>query len=446
MAISIVLVISNILQPITFGQEKIIRTTDSQKEKEAAERQELEKQTLVLLNEIVSAAWGLKLPENRVFIMSNAGDLLWTIDEKRARALYWDAVNTFNSMSLSLPATTENLSKSEKDKIAQSYYSNFGLRQGLQLHVAHRDSQLALDMLRASHQVALSLEPDFPFADERTLEQQIAGEVAARDPVRALQIAQQSLAKGLSFEALNLLYQLNQKDAEKATQFASDIIAKLQTINVATDRQASIIGIRLIESSRLHNERTLSISDEQKRTLIEIFTNAALSTSANSNLLFQMSEITPEIQQFFPERRALIERKLAAFDETSSKHQRDNSRYNTLIRGGMVEELVRTAATADDETRLSLYNQAVIIAIGQGKSDAFRDFITKEVSDSEDRQKILDSLDDEEISTAAGRKQLDALQKLLPKIRRKEERARAMAELAIMLKEKGDDEQASTFD
>ena len=58
----------------------------AEKEKEAEQRQELEKKTLALLNEIASAAYGLKLPENRVFILASAADLLWPSDEKRARS------------------------------------------------------------------------------------------------------------------------------------------------------------------------------------------------------------------------------------------------------------------------------------------------------------------------------------------------------------------------
>ena len=65
--------------------------------------------------------------------------------------------------------------------------------------------------------------------------------------------------------------------------------------------------------------------------------------------------------------------------------------------------------------------------------------ISKEVNSEDEQRKILELLDAEEITLAAYRKQIDKLKELLPKIRRKEERARAMAELALLLKEKGED-------
>jgi hypothetical protein len=56
----------------------------------------------------------------------------------------------------------------------------------------------------------------------------------------------------------------------------------------------------------------------------------------------------------------------------------------------------------------------------------------QEISANGERMKILDFLDAEEISVTAGRKQLDNLRSLLPKIRRKEERARVPGLFTIM--------------
>jgi hypothetical protein len=422
-------------------------------DKEAEQRQELEKKTFALVNEVTSAAWGLKLPENRVFILASAADLLWPSDEKRAKALYWDALNSINSIATVTAVPGETPSKAEREKILQSYFQVFQLRQKILVQVSHRDAQLALDMLRATRQIPpRQLGPEFLFAGELQLEQEIASEVAAHDPAQALQLARQSLAKGLSFQLLDLLNKLNLADSEKATQFAGEIITKLQTTNLATNFRASLLAMQLLRESRSRvnvlsatgRAKALSLSDDQKRELVELLTNAALSVSANSNLLAEISDLMPEIDQFLPDKRAALERKVAAFNETLPREQRDQWAQNALIRNAMPEDIIRTAATMDDRTRQMLYQQASVIAVARGRSDAFRDFVGKEVSESE-RRKILDFLDVEEISTAAGRKQLDNLRRLLPKIGRKEERARAMAELALMLKEKGEDEEAASL-
>ena len=434
----------------------ILRAQDSQKRKQAEQRQELEKKTLALLNDVASAAWTLKLPENRLFVMSNTADLFWTFDEKRARNLYWEVLNALPQLNPPVRSTGERLSKAEREKAVQAYLSMYRLRQKLLRQVARRDSQLALEMLRATRQVApRPVGPEFPLPDDRHLEQEIATEVAASDPAHALQVARESLAKGISFELLNLLYQLNQKDSEKASEFAGEVIAKLDTTNVAKDFHASLIAINLLEISRVSSagltsgsagtSKNLNLNDEQKRDLVEVLTDAALSVTANSNLLFEINDVMPEIQEFFPERRANLERRLSTFNDTLNKQQRDQATFNMLVRRGDPEELVRVAATANDRDRAHLYNQAAISAVFRGTTDSFRDMISKEVNSEDEQRKILELLDTEEISHAVYRKQIDRLKELLPKIRRREERARAIGELAILLKLKGEDAEASTL-
>ena len=443
-ALAIILVFSNaIAQP----QSSAV----AQKEKEFEKRRELEKKTLALLNDVASSAYSLKLPENRIFVLTSAADLLWTFDAKRARNLYWEAINALGLIATPSRRTGETLSREERIKAQQAYLSVYSLRRTVLRQVARRDPQLALEMLRATRQSPpKDSKPESSFPDDQRLEQDIATEVAARDPAYALQLARESLGKGLSFELLRLIQQLNEKDSEKASQFAGEVITKLRLTNVAADFRASTIAIQFLQKSRMpaptgplakpaNGLKILRLSDEQKRELVDIVTNAALSGSANSNLIFDIPQVMEEIQQFFPERRLAVEQKLAAFNETLPKRMRDQNTFNDLIRRGNPEEIVRRAASESELDRLSLYKQAAIMAVARGTADSFRDLVSKEIKDDGEREKVLERLDAEQISLAAHRKQIDELKELLPKIRRKEERARAMVETALILKEQGED-------
>ena len=443
-ALAIILVFSNaIAQP----QSSAV----AQKEKEFEKRRELEKKTLALLNDVASSAYSLKLPENRIFVLTSAADLLWTFDAKRARNLYWEAINALGLIATPSRRTGETLSREERIKAQQAYLSVYSLRRTVLRQVARRDPQLALEMLRATRQSPpKDSKPESSFPDDRRLEQDIATEVAARDPAYALQLARESLGKGLSFELLRLIQQLNEKDSEKASQFAGEVITKLRLTNVAADFRASTIAIQFLQKSRMpaptgplakpaNGLKILRLSDEQKRELVDIVTNAALSGSANSNLIFDIPQVMEEIQQFFPERRLAVEQKLAAFNETLPKRMRDQNTFNDLIRRGNPEEIVRRAASESELDRLSLYKQAAIMAVARGTADSFRDLVSKEIKDDGEREKVLERLDAEQITLAAHRKQIDELKELLPKIRRKEERARAMVETALILKEQGED-------
>ncbi len=324
----------------------------SQQDKEADKQKELEKKTLALLNDVAAGAWSLKLPENRLFIMSNAADLLWTVDEKRARTLYWDALNALNLVVGPSRSTGQKLSPEERAKLAQSYLSAFELRQKLLRRVARRDAQLALDMLRASRPVPpRHVLPDFTFPDDIQLEQAIATELAARDPAQALQIARQSLAKGITLELRALLHRLNDIDSEKGSQFASEIITKLRTIDLATNFHSALMAVQLVYLTRkpdpnmqtrlgsISGLKVLNLEEEQKRGLVEQMTDVALSASVAPHVLWQISHVMPEIEHFFPERSEAVAQKLSALKRQMQNDDREQ-KYQQCIdddwRGGRV--------------------------------------------------------------------------------------------------------------
>jgi hypothetical protein len=286
---------------------------------EAERKQALQRKAYALLEETAAGAHGLKLPENRSFVLASAADLLWPHDEKRARALFWDALNIINLiMSPDPKHASAKHEAAQKDQ--KHYFAIFALRQGLLRKVARHDPQLALDMLRSTRQLpAEPIKTSFRLPDDSELEQQIATEAATRNPQHALQLARQSLAKGFTFQLLELLDRLNASDHDAATEFAGDIIDKLQTRNLAADIFASRIAVDLVAWSRkapdasqedpaVARANQLRLDDEKRRYLVEMIANAALGVSANSTLLNSLSEIMPEIQEFVPERVELLQR------------------------------------------------------------------------------------------------------------------------------------------
>jgi hypothetical protein len=436
------------------------QVSDKEKrEKEAERKQQIERKTYVLVDEIAGAAPGLKLPENRSFILAAAADLLWEHEEPRARNLFWDALNTLNVMNLSSQVVKgAKLSAKEKEQTFSEYSAVFTLRQQLLQRVARHDPQLALDMLRSSRQAPFEpvawMHDGFTLPDDRLLEQQIATEVTARDPQKALQLARESLAKGFTYQLIMLLQRLNQKDAEIGTKFAGEIINKLRGRNIATDLPGSSIAVSLLTISRpptgpattklttTPGNWRLNLDEEQRRELVELITNAALTESGNANLLYDLSAILPEIKEFAPERLALVQKKLTAFNQTLSKEERLSDEYNSLTRNGTPEDVLKLAATVSESQRGWMQQQAVVMAAMKGRADSFREFINTEIPDESRRKSLLDALDTEQINVAIYKSDTEELQKLLPKIRHKEERARVMSELAITLEKKGKHDEA----
>jgi hypothetical protein len=458
--ISILLLISSSVAAQVGEKEK--------KEKEAERQQQLEHKSYVLVEEIASGALSLKLPENRSFVLAATADLMWEHDEPRARNLFWDALNTLNLMNNLAGNKANNRasqkgeegtnsakpSAKERERALSEYFAVYALRQELLRRVARRDPTLALDMLRSSRQ--LPVEPiyaSFPIPDDRELEQQIASEAAARDPERALQLARESLAKGLSFQLLDLLFRLNQKSEEAGKKFAGDIIDKLRARNLALDPYGARIAVSLLQFSRppkeapgekmqLNRMRQLKLEQEQRRELVDLITNAALTGSANPNLLFALEDVMPEVEDLVPERVALLRRKLTSFNQTLNKEQKVSQEYNSIFHSGTPEEMIKLAVRAGDDDREWMQQQAIVMAVMRGRADSLRDFVNTEIEDQSRRKGLLDALDAEQINLAVSKGDAEGLRKLLPKIRLKEERARAMAEIALVLEKKGNHDEA----
>lgn len=442
----------------------------SEKEKAQQEldrKQQIERKTYGLVEEIAAGALGLKLPENRSFVFAAAADLLWEHDEPRARNLFWDALNTLHLLNSSGgnktsnkggqksdEGTTAKPSAKEREQLLRQYFEVFALRKELLRRVARRDPTLALDMLRSSRQLPVApIYASFPIPEDRELEQKIAFEAATRDPERALQLARESLAKGLSFELMNFLFRLNQKNGEAATKFAGDIIVRLHATNLLTDPVGSQVAVSLLDYSRPPQDapsektpatkvRPFKLEREQRRELVDMITNAALTPSANPNLLFALDEVMPDIEEFAPERIALLERKLAAFNQTLNTEQRASQEYNSIVRSGTPEDIIKMAGRADDDNRDWMQQQAIVMAVMRGQADSLREFVNTQIEDQSRRKALLDALDAEQITLAAGKGDAEGLRKLLPNIRLKEERARALAEMALVLQKKGNHDEA----
>jgi hypothetical protein len=443
-------------------------------QKEGEKRQELERKTLAMLDEVATQALSLRLPENRALVLANAADLLWTHDEKRARTLFWDALNNLTSTigpaedgstvsdsttkdsktkeSTAKDSTTKR-STNDKAQSLNQYFATFNVRQEFLRKVARRDPQLALDMLRATRQPPPEqpVSANYHLPDESDLEQEIANEAAARDPKRAVQIARESLSKGFTFQLLGLLFNLNQRSPEAASEFAGDVIDKLQTTNAATDAAAWWTAIGLLRSARtppdVPGENSavlgwgrLKLSDDQRRELVGIVTDATLSASANANFLSAVSQVMPDVEQFAPDRAVKIRMKLA--ERPLTKEQTEFGQYDALVSKGTPEELLRAAAGANDSRRDALFQAAAMKAVMKGKADALRELIKSEVDDAGQRNRLNDLLDEQQMGWDLNHGDTEGLQKLLPSIRLKEKRAEAMAQMAILLEKNGKHDEA----
>jgi hypothetical protein len=438
-------------------------------QKELERRQQLERNTLALLDEVVAGAWGLKLAENRSFILTTAADLWWPHDEKRGRALFWEALNNLNLPTAALdessakepprsdsakPATTKTPTKEQVQSLSR-YYEVFGKRREFLGRVAQRDAQLALDMLRSTRQPPPRYFPgDFRLPEENDLEQEIANVAAAHDPTRALQIARESLAKGITMQLINVLSRLNQQDQNAASELVRDIIAKLDSEDLGKSLEALVVASELLSQSRNAQAvlgetppaglswKPLKLDDEQKQRIVDMIAEAALSATADPGIMHNIQFVLPEIEQLAPDRAAKIKAKLNEWNRTLNKEQQNWITYEKLFDTATPEQMIKAADKMNGEQREGLYREAVIKAAMRGGQDTLREFINSQIADESVKNDLLESLNEQQIYSAVNRGKTEELQKLLPLIRFKEQRALAMSELAILFEKQGKHDEA----
>src|SRR5881296_4256997 len=91
------------------AQDAASQTATAQSSPDPQQRQEekakLEKKATVLLEQVVSEAGALKLPENRIRVQIAAGDMLWDRNAGRARGLFSDAAVILGQMAVDADRT-----------------------------------------------------------------------------------------------------------------------------------------------------------------------------------------------------------------------------------------------------------------------------------------------------------------------------------------------------
>ncbi|HEX8774557.1 MAG TPA: hypothetical protein VF735_13370 [Pyrinomonadaceae bacterium] len=306
------LMIGLLIYPLAFAQS----ASPSDKPPDAEQRREASKEVvnkaLALLEEITTEVSTLRLAENRVLIEARVADTLWAHNERRSRALIQEAIGNLNEL----------MSGDAQDEGQTEAYAE--LRREILNILARHDPLLAREFLRATSQ-PLNLE------EEVQLNLRLATEIAANDPQQALKIAQQVLAKGVSYQLIELLSQLKQKEPDAAARLAGEILNVLRTENLAANSEAASVAYELLLIGRgsssaaavapdAHVPAMLTLS--ASRELVTMLASAALRAPAsNQEMLLVSQQILPEVDKYAPSLAPRLRRKVTEQIKTSNEEE-----------------------------------------------------------------------------------------------------------------------------
>ncbi len=418
---------------------------ESKEERDKAQKV-LEGKALRLLDSTLAEARTLKLVENQTLFQSVAADLLWTRDEKRARSLFQDAIN-----SLTLAPNSSGRSRGPDNSYWILTQSRFQVIQT----IAGRDGKFALELLRASRPVASNgPDPDQELSNQESMmEQAIAIQATENDPKLAFKIAEESLKKGVSPSLLNLLQRLQQKDSEAAKHLAGDIVMKLQTEDFVTNQQAAFTAVDLlrsllqpaaddpdIPSARQGNtvRKPLVLDDQTVRDLAETVVNVALSASGNEPLVFMyVQSLLPDLERRVPQRASQLRQKVAEVTSTIDPRAKAWLQYEPLLQDGSTDAILAAATDAPAQMRSNLYQMAVGKLMEAGEMERARQ-ITRDNLSGAERDQMLTQIDQVTIANAIKQHKIDEAKETISRLSSREARANGLAELAAGVMTQGD--------
>ena len=217
------------------------------------QKAELKKNAYRLLDQVIDESQSLRLPENRVRIQINAGDLLWDNNQERSRSLFSMASDSVIEMIRSSSASASTTVGPQRRPQDQDRRGS-ALRQELVLAAARHDAPLAYQLLAATKNPTpvqtQSTDPRNPrvqvFAEDN-LEQTLLSRVAALDPKLAAQNAEEMMQKGqFPRTVAEVISQLQKQDTEAATKLADKTVKRIQSANILTNNEAGNLAQALI--------------------------------------------------------------------------------------------------------------------------------------------------------------------------------------------------------
>ena len=437
---------------VAFTQEPAASPAETPESKPSPE---LEKKALKLLESVATEGRALKLAENRVYVAAITADMFWTRDEKRARNLFRDAANDL----LAMMNEGKNNNNSGAVMIVGGDFSGFSqVRNQFLQTVARRDPELALDLMRSTRP------PkgdggilDSFFNQERQLEQSLAIAVIAKDPKKALQIARESLAQGVSMSTINFLNKLRDKDKDAAKEFAGDIITKLKTENFTRNFEATFAAQALFRQLAAPNLRDgfsgseqpapkpLVLDEKQLQELAELVVNAALNPSPlNPTGALQLKPLLPALEKILPERAAQLKLKIAETEKALPPEMRRlmNAALNAQSGEQAPETAFEPAKDVPPQLTTALRSQAVSKLVNEGKYDQARQLIN-EKTEGPERENLLKLLEKARADKAIRDGQFDDAKKIATQTAGAGERAALFAKVAQAAFAKKDKELAN---
>jgi hypothetical protein len=437
------------------------------------EKLKLERKATALLEQVVTEAQGMKLPENRVRVQITAADMLWDRNQPRARGLFSEAATVLGQMALD----ADRADREEVQTLNQ-------LRQELVLTAARHDADLAYQLLRSTQSLTANNAGNgrrLPVDPQSNLEQNLLAAIAASDPKIAYQKANESLDKGEYPTALaRVLAQLQAKDPEAFKKLSDKTLSRLGSDSLLSSREATSLAMSLLmpgprvsastsaDANKPAANTAQVLNESGYHDLMENAVTASLSvtslgpgniirggggrgpfraaqqqsttpqnppddTQVRQNnarmLLFGLSTMLPQIDQYLPERAPALRQKLTDLGMGNNAMMNYGNQMRTAMQQGTSDSLEAAAKVAPTQIQSRLYQQAAQKAIDEGNTDRALQ-IANDHLDESGRNSIMQAVDFKRMAIDASPEKLNDIKLKLAALPSDSDRVKYLIELA----------------
>lgn len=399
---------------------------------------------LALLGDIDGMLGEIRSPQTRIRTQMQVAQFLWAVDEKRASRYLTDAANGVKEFLTLDPNSNEYF---------KNYSTTMQLRAEIISLLTAHDPEAALQFLRSSR---LPLDP---YGNEReqanqemSLELNIASEVAAKDPKRALQIARQNLKKGLSSNITNTIFMLKQKSPELAAEFAGEVVARIMEDKLLKAGQGAFLASSFMQSCRpTPNLQKVGLdevsippllSPETCRELLQksyqeatSFTlppphNYSPERDAAAQLLYALRSLGTDLDTLIAGGSAAVTKKLSELDSNPMTQPAYQDAQTRINENGPVDGAFEAIEKVPDEMRESLYSQLASNFAVRGDGPRARQIINEKIANPFQRRQQLGNVDIQETYQFMAHGKVDEALRTISALRTPRERANLLGQIA----------------
>jgi hypothetical protein len=406
----------------------------------------LKSKGIALLANLAEILQGIRVPQNRVRTQVQAAQLAWKPNEKLAREFLMDAMT----------GVREYMAK--QDSLEPEYYQGYNtaiqMRQEVVQVLANIDPDLALTFLRATR---IPSTPEIGVRvnsqdQELRMEFNLANQIAARDPKRAFQVAEEALTRGYSYDLTNIISLLRSSEPSMAAKLARATAAKLQTDKLLASPEASNLTVNLLRLAHSPAPRPAKpdgpaqadvalLSETEYRDLFMkalteslAFTPEAgnphsMEMNAARNLLNSLKSMTVEMRTIAPAGVVAAEAKLSELNATLNPQDRVRQSYQDAIYKEPLDVVLEGIRQAPVDMRDSLYQQVAQRAASMGDLIRARQIATDFIVNARQRQDALNNLERQAIQDAINKGRLDEAIYGIGRLRLPRDRANMISQL-----------------